>query len=81
MTKKKESILTLEKEDDKMIRKLAWRSMIGSGTYNYENMQGLVFLYAMIPVINRYYRDKEDRIAAYERHLLYLILLQHFMDL
>lgn len=68
MTKKKESILTLEKEDDKMIRKLAWRSMIGSGTYNYENMQGLVFLYAMIPVINRYYRDKEDRIAAYERH-------------
>ena len=65
---KKDSILYLEPEDDKMIRKVAWRSMIGSGTYNYENMQGLVFLYAMIPVIDRYYENKEDRIAAYHRH-------------
>lgn len=65
---KKDSILYLEPEDDKMIRKVAWRSMIGSGTYNYENMQGLVFLYAMIPVIDRYYENKEDRIEAYHRH-------------
>lgn len=69
MTKeKKNSMLYLEPEDDKMIRKVAWRSMVGSGTYNYENMQGLVFLYAMIPVINRYYEKKEDRVAAYKRH-------------
>lgn len=65
---KKDSILYLEPKDDKMIRKVAWRSMIGSGTYNYENMQGLVFLYAMIPVIDRYYENKEDRIEAYHRH-------------
>ena len=65
---KKNSLLYLEPEDDKMIRKVAWRSMVGSGTYNYENMQALVFLYAMIPVINRYYEKAEERIAAYKRH-------------
>lgn len=69
MTNKKDSLLYLEPEDSKMINKVAWRSMIGSGTYNYENMQALVFLYAMIPVINRYYDKKEDRIKAYKRHL------------
>lgn len=65
---RKESILYLEPEDDKMIRKVAWRSMIGSGTYNYENMQALVFLYAMLPVINRYYTNEDDKITAMKRH-------------
>lgn len=69
MTKKENSLLYLEPEDNKMIKQVAWRSMIGSGTYNYENMQALVFLYAMIPVINRYYDKEEDRIKAYKRHL------------
>jgi len=68
MTKNKESILYLEPQDDKMIRKVAWRSIIGSGTYNYENMQALVFLYAMMPVIDRYYESEEDQITAMKRH-------------
>lgn len=67
MTEKKESILYLEPEDRKMVSQIAWRSMLGSSTYNYENMQALVFLYAMIPAINRYYDNEEDRIAAYKR--------------
>lgn len=66
--KKKESMLYLEPDDKKMISQVAWRSMVGSGTYNYENMQALVFLYAMFPVINRYYDKPEDRIKAYKRH-------------
>ncbi len=65
---KKNNLLYLEPEDDKMIRKVAWRSMIGAGSYNYENMQALVFLYAMIPVIKRYYQKTEERIEAYKRH-------------
>lgn len=65
---RKESVLYLEPEDDKMIRKVAWRSMIGSGTYNYENMQALVFLYAMLPVIDRYYQSEDDQIDAMKRH-------------
>ena len=65
---KKNALLYLEPEDDKMIRKVAWRSMIGAGSYNYENMQALVFLYAMIPVIKRYYQKTEERIEAYRRH-------------
>lgn len=69
MTNKKDSLLYLEPEDSKMINQVARRSMVGSGTYNYENMQALVFLYAMIPVINRYYDKEEDRIKAYKRHL------------
>ena len=65
---RKNALLCLEPEDDKMILKVAWRSMIGAGSYNYENMQALVFLYAMIPVIKRYYQKTEERIEAYRRH-------------
>lgn len=66
--KNKNSVFYLEPEDDKMIRKVAWKSMLGSFTYNYGNMQALSFLNAMFPVIDRYYDKKEDRIKAYKRH-------------
>lgn len=66
----KDKLLYLEPEDKKLVRKIALRSMIGSGTYNYGNMQGLVFLYAMIPAIDKFYDNKEDRIAAYKRHFV-----------
>ena len=65
---KKDSLFHLEPEDKKMINSVTWRTMIGSGTYQYEKMQGLTFLYAMVPVIERYYKKKEDKVEAYKRH-------------
>lgn len=57
-----------DKEDRKMLKKVYWRTMTLSSTYNYERMQSLGYVYTMIPVIERYYKNKEDKIEAYKRH-------------
>lgn len=60
--------LDLTKEEKKMVFQIARRSHTMSAPYNWEKMQALSFLYTMIPVINRYYPNKEDRIEGYKRH-------------
>lgn len=55
-------------QDKKMLKKVFWRTMTLSSTYNYERMQALGYLYTMIPVIDRYNKDKEDRLEGYKRH-------------
>lgn len=55
-------------QDKKMLKKVFWRTMTLSSTYNYERMQALGYLYTMIPVIDRYNEKKEDRIEGYKRH-------------
>lgn len=47
-----------------------WTSF-ASGLVNYERMQGVGFAHAMIPIINKLYDNKEDRIEAYKRHLVF----------
>lgn len=59
---------TLTKEDKKMCRSMFWRTMTLSSTYNYETMQALGFMYAMMPAINRFYKTEEERAAALKRH-------------
>lgn len=58
----------LSNEDVTMIKQLNRRSMFIGAGFNYEKMQSLGFLYSMIPVINRYYKTKEERVIAYKRH-------------
>ncbi|KRM96150.1 PTS family mannose fructose sorbose porter component IID [Liquorilactobacillus aquaticus DSM 21051] len=48
---------------------VAWRSTFIQGSWNYERMQNGGWCYSMIPAINKLYKKKEDRIAAYQRHL------------
>lgn len=60
--------LHLTKEESKMCFQIALRSHTMSAPYNWEKFQALAFLYTMIPVINRYYPDKKDRIEGYRRH-------------
>lgn len=55
-------------QDKKMLKKVFWRTMTLSSTYNYERMQALGYLYTMIPVIDRYNQKKEDRLEGYKRH-------------
>lgn len=68
MTNTKENILTVKPEDKKMMNSVIWRSMTAMGGYQWEKQQALAFLYTMIPVINRYYKNPKDRIEAYKRH-------------
>lgn len=56
------------KKEDKMLKKVFWRTMTLSSTYNYERMQGLGYVYSMIPVIDEYYETEEDKKEAYKRH-------------
>ena len=58
----------LTEEENKMCFQIALRSHTMSAPYCWEKMQALSFLYTMIPVINKYYPDKEDRIEGYKRH-------------
>lgn len=60
--------LNLTKDEKKMCFQIALRSHTMSAPYNWEKMQALAFLYTMIPVINRLYPDKKDRIEGYQRH-------------
>lgn len=58
----------LSKDENKMLKSIFWRTMTLSSTYNYEKMQALGYIYAMIPVIRRQYPDKADQIEALQRH-------------
>ncbi len=58
----------LSTEDDKMLKKVYRRTLSLSSTYNYERMQGLGYVFSMIPVIKRFYKKPEEQAEAYKRH-------------
>ena len=58
--------LTLSKADR---QKVWWRSTFLQGSWNYERMQNLGWVYSLIPAIKKLYTKKEDQAAALERHL------------
>lgn len=57
---------TIEK---KQLKSVFWRSFALQGAFNYERMQNVGYMYAMLPVIKKLYRNKEDQAAAITRHL------------
>lgn len=60
--------VTLTKKD---LNKLFIRSNAIQSAFNFERQQALGFEWAMIPVINKLYPTKEERIAGYKRHIGY----------
>lgn len=46
-----------------------WRAFATSHAWHFERQQHMAFAWSMIPVIKKLYDKKEDRVAAYERHL------------
>ena len=46
-----------------------WRTFSTSHAWHFERQQHMAFAWSMIPVIKKLYDKKEDRVAAYERHL------------
>lgn len=53
----------------KELRSGFWRSFTTSHAWHYERQQHMSFCYSMIPAIKKLYDNKEDRVAAYKRHL------------
>ncbi len=50
-----------------------WNQMAIRGANNYERQQNAGFVQAMMPVIDRVYDTKEQKVEAYERHLEYFL--------
>lgn len=65
-------IENLSKEEKKLIRKMFWRSGTMYASVNPVTMGGAGFCYSMMPFINKYYKeDEEKRRKALERHTTY----------
>ncbi|HEY7415844.1 MAG TPA: PTS system mannose/fructose/sorbose family transporter subunit IID, partial [Ktedonobacteraceae bacterium] len=58
--------------DRSVVRSAMWRHLITlQWSWNYERMQALGYVYSMLPVINAVYKEKDERIAAIKRHLVF----------
>lgn len=57
---------TLEKSE---FMSIFWRSFTMEWAWNYERQMNMGYCYTMIPMLNKIYSEKEDRVAAYKRHL------------
>ncbi|GAA4519475.1 PTS system mannose/fructose/sorbose family transporter subunit IID [Actinoallomurus oryzae] len=53
------------------IRRLALRSVLLQGAFNYERFQNLGLWWTLRPFLDRIHRDRDERAAAYKRHLVY----------
>ena len=62
----------VSKEEKKLIRKMFWRSGAMYASVNPVTMGGGGFCYSMIPFINHFYKDNEEkRREALVRHVKY----------
>ena len=62
----------VSKEEKKLIRKMFWRSGAMYASVNPVTMGGGGFCYSMIPFINHFYKDNEEkRREALTRHVKY----------
>ena len=59
----------MTKVEKKDLRSVFWRSFALQGAFNYERMQNVGYMYSMLPVIKRLYKNREDQSAAINRHL------------
>lgn len=54
-----------------LVRSLTLRGLLLQGGFNYERFQNMGFWWMIRPTLDRLYTSKEDRAAAYRRHLTY----------
>ena len=64
------------------LRKVFFRSFPMEWTWNYEKQQNLGYTYALIPIIEKLYKDKpEEKAAALQRHLEFFNTTPHMVTL
>src|SRR5215472_3095204 len=58
--------------DQATVNHAMWRHIITlQWSWNYERMQALGYCWSMLPIINKVYKTREERIAAIKRHLAF----------
>ncbi len=73
--------VTLTKEDRKMVNEIFWSSFLLENAYNYERQQALGYAIGMWPAIKRFYKTKEERAEALERHMQIFNTTPHVVSL
>lgn len=64
--------MDMSAEEKKLMKRVFWRSFGIYGAFNPVRASGVDFLYAMLPVINTFYKhDEKKRIAAMKRNVEY----------
>lgn len=69
---------TLNKKD---LRQLFWRSFQSEFSWNYERQMNMAYTYAMIPVLKKMYKRKEDLSQALKRHLEFFNTTPHIVTM
>lgn len=70
-----------KKITDKELKKVFWRSFTLEGSWNYERMAHMGYVYSMIPVLKKLYTKKEDLGRALKRHLEFVNITPHVVTL
>ena len=68
----------LTKQD---LNRVAIRSLGMEWDWNYERQMNMAFCYSMLPVIKKLYPDKDDQVAAMQRHLEFFNTTPHLSTL
>lgn len=68
----------LTKQD---LNKVAIRSLGMEWDWNYERQMNMAFCYSMLPVIKKLYPNKDDQVAAMQRHLEFFNTTPHMSTL
>ncbi len=63
------------------LRRVFWRSFQMEFSWNYERQMNLAFVYALIPVLEKLYHDKDELAAALRRHLAFFNTTPHIVTL
>ena len=76
MQETKTSVIT--KKD---LRKVFWKSLPFEISWNYVRQDHLGFAYSMTPIIEKLYKNEEDRAEALERHIEFFNITVYFSTL
>jgi fructoselysine/glucoselysine PTS system EIID component len=79
--KMKDAPLESEEITNKDLNKLFWRSFQMEFSWNYERQMNMAFTYAMIPVLKKLYKKKEDLSQALKRHLEFFNTTPHIVTM
>lgn len=67
--------------DQKDLNRVFWRSFQMEFSWNYERQMNLAYTYAMIPILKKIYKKKEDLAQALKRHLEFFNTTPHIVTM
>lgn len=76
-------VIEIESQEitNKDLNKVFWRSFQMEFSWNYERQMNMAFTYAMIPILKKLYKKKEDLSEALKRHLEFFNTTPHIVTM